>query len=232
MARIVQPKKDKGSQRWLQKLANRQPELLNDTLRCQLGLTDRKMITWLSPRESDDFAEYRDQEFLECLGISLEYRSLASFWPSNGPQWDALGKTSCGDLLIVEAKAHTPELESPPCGACPSSLALIQQSLREAGQHFKAETTIGWSKVYYQYANRLAHLYFLRELNRLPAWLIFLYFVKAEDVAGPKSAEEWRPAIETMHTHLGVTPSQLGPYVIDVFVDVTEMSKARKVHQW
>lgn len=231
MPKIVQPKALKGSQRWLQNLVNNRPELLADALRPRLGLSRDISISWLSPLESDDFAEYRDRAFLKRIGISLQHRALRTFWPSSGPQWDALGKTNRGDILLVEAKAHIGELKSD-CVAGTSSLTLIQRSLAEAGRYFESTTTTEWSKTYYQYANRLAHLYLLRELNRLPAWLIFLYFINAEDVDGPKSVDAWQLAIETVHNHLGITPGHLGPYVIDVFMDVTKLVNRDKVHQW
>jgi len=219
MPRIIQEKATNGSQRWLQELVNRNPELLSDSLRPRLGLSVNDSITWLSPQESDDYAEYQDGDVLELLSIRLENRPLHTFWPSGGPQWDALGKTTRGDILLVEAKAHVGELVSN-CGACPSSLSLIQQSLDETGRFFGSTSTAVWSQVYYQYANRLAHLYLLRKENTVPAWLVFIYFVNAEDVKGPASVEDWRSAIETVHVHLGVTQKQLGPHVVDLFIDV------------
>ncbi len=33
------------------------------------------------------------------------------------------------------------------------------------------------TKGFYQYINRLAHLYLLRVLNKIPAYLVFVYFV-------------------------------------------------------
>jgi len=219
MPRVTQNKAVKGSQYWLQELADRNPELLTDSLRPRLELGMEDSITWLSPLESDGYAEYRDEAFLGLLSIRPENRQLHTFWPTGGPQWDGLGKTSRGDVLLVEAKAHLSELASN-CQACPRSLELIERSLAEAGQFFGAASTTGWSQAYYQYANRLAHLYWLRQLNDIPAWLIFLYFIGARGVAGPTSKEEWRSAIEVVHTHLGITQSQLGPYVIDVFINV------------
>ena len=231
MPRIVQRKGNKGSQLWLQDLVNKRPDTLADALRPRFGLSQDTSIKWLSPLESDEFAEYRDDTFLERIGISLQHRPLRSFWPSNGPQWDALGKTSRGDILLVEAKAHIGELKSA-CGAGPASLETIQRSLRDAGQFFGVASTSTWADTYYQYANRLAHLYLLRQLNHVPAWLIFLYFVNADDVAGPGSAEAWRPAIEIMHAHLSITSAQLDPYVVEVFMDVTELANVKRVHQW
>ena len=79
MPRVIQQSSTRGSQHWLQLLISRQPEVINEALRCQLGLSDEAAITWLSPLQEDGFAEYRDNAFLECLGISLGKRSLASF---------------------------------------------------------------------------------------------------------------------------------------------------------
>ena len=39
-------------------------------------------------------------------------------------------------------------------------------------------------------------------------------------MAGPKSAEAWRPAIEGVHAHLDIKPDKLSPYVVNVFLDV------------
>jgi hypothetical protein len=223
MSRICQKKESRGSQHWLQELINRNPGLLAETLRPRLGLSGDDTIAWLSPREDDGYAEYQDEVFLSKLSIHLEKCPIHTFWPSRGPVWDALGKTSRGDILLVEAKAHIPELASPPCGACPSSLALIRKSLAKAAEFYGAAPNVDWSRLYYQYANRLAHLYLLRELNEIQAWLVFLYFVNASEMDGPRSVEEWRPAIDAAHTHLGVTRERLQPYVVDIFFDVTTL---------
>lgn len=219
MPSIIQPKATKGSQHWLQELVNHNPELLAQALRPRLGLDPIDAITWLSPLETDSYAEYRDRAFLEKLSVHLDKRSLESFWPSGGPQWDALATTSRGDMLLIEAKAHTLELHSR-CGARQGSLHLIQRSLGETGQFFGAQT-YSWLAPYYQYANRLAHLYLLRQLNGLPTWLVLLYLVNDQEMAGPTSVEAWRTALTAVHTHLNISPHKLAPFVIDLFVDVS-----------
>jgi hypothetical protein len=218
MLQVTKQKTAKGSRRWLQELVNQRPALLNDAIRTKMGLSGQDKINWLSPLEREGYAEYKDQPFLDKISVRLEKRPLEEFWPSGGAVWDALGRTSRGDVLLVEAKARISELGST-CQASPSSMTLIQKSLAETKQFFGAPSTADWSQTHYQYANRLAHLYLLRELNGIPAWLIFLYFVNAEDVAGPRSAEAWRPAIDAIHAHLGVTRDRLGPHVIDLFLD-------------
>jgi hypothetical protein len=100
---------------------------------------------------------------------------------------------------------------------------LIQRSLAETGQYVGAISTTKWTNPYYQYANRLAHLYLLRQLNDLPAWLIFLYFVGDQQMGGPSTAAEWRPAIDAMHEHLGIKHHPLEPFIIELFVDVATL---------
>ena len=63
-------------------------------------------IEWLSPSIEDGFSEYRDQAFLDLLGIRLEKKKLKDFWPSRGLQWDALGRIKDKVYFLVEAKAH------------------------------------------------------------------------------------------------------------------------------
>jgi hypothetical protein len=40
---------------------------------------------------------------------ALPVRPLVNFWPARGPVWDAIGTTSDGKAVFVEAKAHIPE---------------------------------------------------------------------------------------------------------------------------
>jgi hypothetical protein len=62
-----------------------------------------------------------------------------------------------------------------------------------------------WETPFYQYANRLAHLYFMHRLNNLDAYLLFLYFSDAPDVPKPAPTEvEWRVAIRIFEQALGL----------------------------
>ncbi len=219
MSRIVQERAIKGSQKWLQVLVNEHPDILDDLLRPRLQLSSHETINWVSPLQEDGYAEYRDAEFLEQLGIDLEYRSLFSFWPHGGPVWDGLAKTSRGDVILAEAKSHVSEL-SASCKASKPSLELIQRGLTETARFYNGTSPETWTEGFYQYANRLAHLYLLRELNGIPAWLISIYFVNDCAMAGPKSIAEWQSTIRSVHKHLGIDTEHLRPHVVDVFLDV------------
>ncbi len=227
MPKITQSKAIRGSQLWLQKLVNQRQDLLDGALRPKLGLNRDDIITWLSPLKVDDYAEYRDEDFLKRLSINLENRPLRSFWPSGGAVWDGLGNTSRGDVILVEAKAHISELASHAGAKSPASVGLIRKSLDETKRFFGNDSPADWTQDYYQYANRLAHLYLLRHLNGIPAWLVFLYFINADDVSGPKSADAWRPAIEGVHAYLDIKHDKLSPYVVNVFLDVAELSQIK-----
>jgi hypothetical protein len=79
---------------------------------------------------------------------------------------------------------------------------------------------------YYQYANRLAHLYLLRQCNMVDAFLVFLYFIGAQEVNGPARRDEWLRPIQDAHAALHLAQGPLTAFVFDVFIDVAELAAA------
>ena len=79
--RIVQPKGTKGSLKWIQRVVNECPEKLNGPIRNHLAYKNDQTIEWLSPLADDDYSEYRDQAFLDLLGIRLEKKKLKESSP-------------------------------------------------------------------------------------------------------------------------------------------------------
>ena len=225
MSRFPQGPAVKGSQKWIQKLVNETPQPLNAEIRKQLTLSTDESISWLSPRAEDDFAEYRDQTFLDLLDLNLTKVPLRDFWPAQGPQWDALGKSESGKVLLVEAKSHILEMLSPGTGAGEKSVQKIKESLDRTKAFLNSKSDRDWLSTFYQYTNRLAHLYLLRELNHIPAYLIFVYFVNDDEMNGPKSIDEWRGAISLMKTYLGIARHRLHKSVAEVFIDVKGLSR-------
>jgi hypothetical protein len=218
--RAVERGEPRGSLKWIRAAVNQRPDLLCQKVSDALGLTG-KHIEWVSPRADDEYAEYGDQDFLERLGIQLSHRPLEHFWPNRGPQWDALGRSPTGEVFLVEAKANVPEVVSPGTGASADSRRLIEQSLSEVKEFLRVDRDIVWSGRLYQYANRLAHLYLLRQLNAVPAYLIFVYFIGDEGVSGPRSVAEWKAALTVAKRVLGISErNPLGRYTCDVFIDV------------
>ena len=219
----------RGSQRWLQLVVNRCPKLIDDAIGEALGLGQGESIEWLSPLESDCFREYRDEAFLKRLGITPQQLSLQlkDFWPKGGPVWDGLAKTSGGRRLLIEAKANIPEFNSSPTAASEESLSQIKEALRKTRKWLKVSSETDWTKCFYQYANRLAHLSYLKEVNGIDAALVFVYFVGDKTVCGkePVSKEGWEAAIALATHHLGIGTNRewIRENVADVFIDVDDL---------
>jgi hypothetical protein len=153
------------------------------------------------------------------LGIKLNDVKLKDFWPSRGPQWDALGRISDKAYFLVEAKAHITEIISSSQAKSPASIALIEKSLNATRAYLKLNSEIDLTKGFYQYVNRLAHLYLFRVLNNIPTYLVFVYFVN-DNTYIPTRKQEWDGALQLMHALLGANRHKLSEYIIDVFIDV------------
>lgn len=222
MARFPQPEANRGSQKWIQKLVNENERMFNSSIRNSLGFSDIEKIDWLSPLKSDEYAEYRDQAFLDKLEIRLEKTRLEQFWPARGPQWDTLAKTSLGKVLLVEAKSHISELISSLQAENTESKTKIQKSLEATKLALNCHANVDWSQRFYQYTNRLAHLYLLRE-NNVPAYLVFVYFLNDTEMKGPSTALEWKGAEQQLRSYLGLGRNKLRKFIADVYIDVKEL---------
>lgn len=220
MARKPQKSDGHGSLKQLQILVNQYPDLINRQLKNQLGLSSSSEIQWLSPLKEDNYAEYTDDDFIDKLGLDPEEIKLEDFWPKRGANWDALATTSKGEIILVEAKANIPEMVSPPAGAGDTSMKKIQKALNETKDYLNKTNEIDWAGKFYQYTNRIAHLYFLRVLKKKKAFLVNIYFVGDESVDGPKTVEEWKGGIQVMNHYLGLSSHKLKKYMADVFIDV------------
>jgi hypothetical protein len=216
----------KGSQKWLQLLVNKfKPIFFREILRemPHLNLNCIDQIEWLSPLEKDDYVEYSDSAFIDRLRVKLNHESLSDFWPNRGPVWDGLAKIDKKDILLIEAKSHIVELLSILKANANNSLGKISQSLTKTQDFLGAKSHLDWTAPFYQYTNRLAHLYFLREMNKLPAYLVFVYFINDPDMNGPSTREEWQGALKLMKTLLGLSRHKLSKYMADIFIDVNEL---------
>lgn len=213
-----------GSQRWLQVAVANHPALLQSVLLEAGAIAPDERTEWTAPLASDGFAEPRDAVALRKAGIaSLPVRSLSEFWPKGGPVWDAVAKVGRGGSLFVEAKAHVAEAASPASKATPVSLARIEAALVEARGFFAPDSSADWHRVFYQYANRLAHQYLFKHVNHIDSRLVFLYFLNAVDVRGPASVAEWEATTKLIHAALGL-PDDLRAYgVYHAYMNVEDL---------
>ena len=223
MSRIKQDSNSHGSLKDLQVAINVKKKYLDAEISKVIG--KQMKINWKSPLKADDYAEYRDEDFLKKLGKLNEIKyPLIDFWPDNGPQWDALGVTD-DEIILVEAKANIPEMVSSGTDAKkPQSIKKIRNSLDEVKKYLNISNDIDWTGTFYQYVNRIAHLYYLREKNKIKAHLLFIYFINDITVHGPKTKDEWLGAIQTMECYLGLAKKhKLRKYIHDIFIDVSDL---------
>jgi hypothetical protein len=222
--RVPQRQGNRGSLKWIQIVINDCPEILDCEIKITCDIPEADEITWVSPLREDNYAEYRDNSFLDRLDVKLNQRPLKQFWPARGPRWDALGKSDSGRLFLVEAKAHIDEVISRGTQASKESESLISRSLEEVRRFLRVNSAVDWSQVFYQYTNRLAHLYLLCEVNRIPAFLVNVYFFGDAEMDGPKTSDEWRTALKVVKGLLGLgMKHMLSKYAADVFIDVKEI---------
>tara|TARA_R110000868_G_scaffold400516_1_gene675104 strand:- start:10265 stop:10939 length:675 start_codon:yes stop_codon:yes gene_type:complete len=223
MARKPQKSDGHGSLKQMQVLVNQYPELINQKIEDHFPEFKGENIEWLSPIKEDEYAEYTDQDFITKLDLHPDEIKLDEFWPTRGANWDGLAKTDSGKVILVEAKANIPEMVSPPSGASKDSLLQIQLALEQTKNYIGKGKGIDWSKTFYQYTNRIAHLYYLRVVRKKPVFLVNIYFIGDKTVDGPKTEEEWKGAIQVMQLYLGLHHHKLKKYMADIFIDVKEL---------
>ena len=172
----------------------------------------------------DDYAEYRDAAFLKQIGLIELREALSQFWPKNGPQWGALGKTSDDKAyVLIEAKANVAEIVSSCSAKDKKSLTIISKRLAETQRWLNCRKSfIDWKNGFYQYANRLAHLYFLREKAQKEAYLVFLYFVD-DSTHIPTSLDAWHSALKLQKQLMGLSSGSLSDKVIELFINTNEI---------
>lgn len=215
-------KDSKGSQKWIRRAVEEAwPSLEGPILR---HIVTTGPVQWLSPVRSEGFAEYRDSGFLDRVGLSNLAQVMAEHWPRSGPVWDALGRTSAGDVLLVEAKAHIAEMCSSPTAASPGSRAIIEKTLgRVAAELGSKRSGAHWSEFFYQLANRLAYLSILRE-NNVRAWLVLVNFLNDREMNGPTTSEAWEAAYEVAFHVLGLPRRhKLSEFIVHVYPDTAQV---------
>jgi hypothetical protein len=195
---------------------NEQPGLLNRAIEDAFG--HHLPLRWVSPLKADRYQEYKDLDFLRALGMGKHGQRLSEFWPKGGPKWDALAcvDSEVGGVLLMEAKSHLPEMYAGGCKATSlNSLQVIDASLEKAQNWLSADPTAQWRERYsyqlkvrkrtgylYQMANRIAHLYFFREVLAIDAWFVNLCFV--DDPHSPTTQMEWELGLAEAKRNMGI----------------------------
>jgi hypothetical protein len=218
----------KGSQLQTQIYVNRRADELDAAIRDELStLRDDTKLTWVSPVADRAYAEYQDLDFLRAAGLEAHAASLGDFWPAHGPVWDALAIVESGGerpgVLLAEGKSYPGELFGGGCKATEPARSKIAKAItrtqRWAGIEEEPQR---WMGRLYQTGNRLAHLYWLREIVGVRAWMIHFLFVN--DPHGPTTREEWTDAMEAANEELGLSEVVV-PHVGHVLLDARDRSE-------
>jgi hypothetical protein len=206
----------KGSLHCLRQAIDTMPEALAEgiiRLSPSLKAHGARGLDWLSPLAAQGYREHRD-DFLRVLGLRKHEPALRHFWPRMGPQWDGLArvKGKAPGVVLVEAKAHTAELNSK-CGAKdPESLRLITSALERAqdalGVRPEGPGPKAWMERYYQLANRLAFLRFMNEDLGIETWLVLMLFVDDRSHQ-PTSLEAWQRHITQVYAQMDLGDTAL-----------------------
>ena len=83
---------------------------------------------------------------------------------------------------------------------------------------------IPWHLSFYQYANRIAHLYYLKVLNDIKAQLLFVSFINDSEMRGPSSSEAWEACYQILEAALGLKPKHaLSENIHHVIIDTKKL---------
>lgn len=212
-----------GSQRQIQIFVNEYAHQLNQAILQALpDLASMSAgITWRSPLRSESYQEYGDKGFMDAIGLAdLSDQLAGTFWPRGGPKWDALARLNLEDgeagVLLLEAKSHRLELCSC-CNASNDSRDLIERAFTKTQMEWlKVPRQHQWFSPVYQYANRIAHLCFLRHVLGVQAWLVNVYFLGEK--RRPTSQSQWLDLLPEVHAELGLANTTI-PFCGDVFLE-------------
>lgn len=149
-----------------------------------------------------------------------------------GPHWDALGRGPNDEVFLIEAKVNVVEIVSDPTEAQGDSLETILNRLSDVqrfmGVNQKKNPPEKWANTFYQYANRLAHLYYFRHLNQFDAYVCNVCnvcFINDPDTNGPTTSDAWNAVISVVEKHLGIPKrgNTLSAFAAHAVIDVCDL---------
>jgi hypothetical protein len=196
----------KGSQLQTQLWVNSRTIALSNALRSLFPTLSDAEIEWRSPLAEDGFTEYQDTAFLKRVDLGAHVSDLENFWPRRGPVWDGLAVTNVDGetgVILVEGKSYPDELFGSGCQASPKSRERIEAAFGRTQEWLGIEPDPArWCGRLYQTANRLAHLYWLREALGVQAWFVHLLFTG--DPHKPTTEAAWKKAMAAADAELGL----------------------------
>lgn len=174
----------------------------------------------------------KEKKGLSFLENDSNYDSILSKWKNEWPQsgnlmnWDLVGFTVQDDIktwILVEAKAHKGELMQNCEASSVVSKKKIEKSLMDTAENngIKILPDKSWTKNYYQLANRIFVLDFLKRCG-IKAKLINIYFIGdmiSHTRKSPENEDAWLTEINKMKKYLNIKDT-LSNDILDLFLDV------------
>lgn len=207
-----------GSEDHFLRYSEQQPAVLDAAILEKIRTPAGASIDWFYPPRPMQKAAREPQGLKFLKGQEDQKQVLETwraFWPQTGRQqsWDGVARLRVNgkllDWLLIEAKATHPEFCSGPSHASKKGgYKQIERALGRTKGHLGVHRDFPWLGTYYQYANRLACLYFLNSRASIPARLIGIYFTGDCFPDGrrcPESAEEWNDLIHARELTLGLS---------------------------
>lgn len=219
-----------GSEFHLLRFLGRHRNHLDKQILSAIGESNLK-IEWLDYNFNPN-AKITDKEFIgiEFLKNHKDYKVLKEswndYWPSsnNAQNWDAICYID-NKWILVEAKANKKEIYSSST-ASPNSQKFISERFKEIKKKYSIPDNSDWLKDYYQKANRILFLEYLKN-NGIEAKLLFIYFVngfmKNGKQFGVKSEPDWKLIINKQDKYLGIDKcTELKHDIINLIIDANQ----------
>ena len=210
---------EKGSKHWMQHFVNtKDVKILNDNIHKEDPSING--LVWLSPLESKNYEELRTGGIPSIKPVDM------TFWPHQGPWWDAVASFDDEGIILVEAKAHLGEIRSRCAAKNPDSIEKIKSALQNTHKALAPEQVYDekiWFSSYYQLANRLAFLYHLSKQGK-NVRLLLLNFVD-DPTHIPTRKENWHAHYEKKICTEMLGSSTAPKNVLNIYLDVKDIKR-------
>jgi hypothetical protein len=217
--------KAKGSQYCIQYYVNAAPEefehrIVGSSLSLELALSG---IEWEAVLP-DGRHLVADIDYLGSWVLRDHYPQFLEFWPKHFPRLDGIGRlighTDPG-IVLVDARSFPGERTVTCAGLSSAELAQIDSAFARV-QGFMGVTPTDWKLEAFELATRLAMLYFLNEIAKIPSWLAQISFVN-DPTEQPTTRAEWRHHHRRMLLSLGIDlQSRLLDRIVPVYLDAPQ----------
>lgn len=199
-----------GSEWHLLRYMGRHRDLLDERI---LRLLRADSVSWLDfPFRTRGDGHDDEWTGIDFVGRKSLQAKWGQFWPQTGnvQNWDAVAcvKSRAGsDWLLVEAKSHLGEIKTDCSAKARGGHGQIAKAMETVKEALGVPAEADWLNGYYQFCNRVAALWFLRDAG-IPARLLFIYFTgdsfPGRTVRCPKTEAEWVRALDAQRRHVAL----------------------------